>query len=714
MFLLGLPVTILSAGALGMESDNSKRLKAVRAFYIHPATPILLRRVCLCLRLTMFATSLTAKKSKTIDSVPVLVRLGRGEVQERTSKLFVEMLPLLPNDSVLDLTDTFTSLLLTQAHLVIRFDLYLKYPTRLWRLTRKFNRELYGVDIIEFLHTDDKLLDVGYSVLLKREAWNFGKDVEADSVAYLMSDNVQVELVGVFENATATSLDVERKHASDKKFETTKVTGCAAASRNCIIRKYLSSRRSSLAVSTNSAASYKHIRHLNIRALALERRPELFPRARGKLHWEEDVGSAEQKVIVNECGAVELNEYIEANREQLENELSSRRDSIKHKAAAEAALPITQNDWLNHIVENDESFSELIQSASRQRRSTSERLRADPDWGEAPRIYPRICREHGHSPSWSHLTPGFYCFRQAEANLVCFVASIGHTVFACPVSSTPVNKEYEFTFRPSFHKAFMPIGLVFDESGLTDDAVVYKLACEAKEFRIDRVVIMIIGAEMVERPVRATAAAASSHEAAAVDRAECDDDQELYDYFAKVDAPADSECESLCSSNGTSIDSNVDSDADVASDSSDEVQLSKKAYGSCVVYSNGYFTFTDNPDFPDVKVKALEKWCRADCMGTTAKSKTVVPTHFGEDRSAPHRSMIVLKAWMMWKASTNDFCNKRSSRRRLFAKEAIDLKLAISSMSSATAPTTGNEHADNLIKQWMPQVMVPARVRVMD
>ncbi len=146
-----------------------------------------------------------------------------------------------------------------------------------------------------------------------------GKDVEADSVAYLMSDNVQVELVGVFENATATSLDVERKHASDKKFETTKVTGCAAASRNCIIRKYLSSRRSSLAVSSNAAASYKRIRHLNIRALALERRPELFPRARGKLHWEEDVSMAEQKVLVNPGCAAELSEYIEANREQLEH-----------------------------------------------------------------------------------------------------------------------------------------------------------------------------------------------------------------------------------------------------------------------------------------------------------------------------------------------------------------------------------------------------------
>ncbi len=99
---------------------------------------------------------------------------------------------------------------------------------------------------------------------------------------------------------------------------------------------------------------------------------------------------------------------------------------------------------------------------------------------------------------------------------------------------------------------------------------------------------------------------------------------------------------------------NDDSDADVESGSNDSVQWGKKAFGSCVVHSNGYFTVTDNPDFPDVKVKALEKWCKADCLGRTAKSKTVVPTHFGEDRSAPHRSMLVLKAWMMWKARSNN------------------------------------------------------------
>ena len=380
-------------------------------------------------------------------------------------------------------------------------------------------------------------------------------------------------------------------------------------------------------------------------------------------------------------------------------------------------MPMTHDDWLKHIVDNDEEFSELLQSASTKRRSVSERLRADPDWGEVPRIYPRICREHGHSPEWSHLRPGFYCFKHLDFNLVCFVASIGHTVFACPLSSTAANQEYEFVYRPLFHKAFKPIGLVFDCAGLTDDVETYKLDYEAKDFRIDRVVIMMTGAAVIERPARATAAAASSHEGPAVDAEECDDDQELRDYFAKVDDVADSDFESVCSSKDTSIDSTDDSVSDVGSESSDEVQVGKKAKaagGTWTVYSNGYFTFTDNPQYPDVKARVVDRWCIADCMGVAGKSKTVVPDHFGEDRSAPHRSMLVLKAWMLWKANTNDFCNKRASRRRLFAKEAIDLRLAISSMSSAVAPTTGNEHADSMIRKWMPQVLVPATVSVVD
>jgi orotate phosphoribosyltransferase len=85
----------------------------------------------------MFATSLAAKKkNKGADVVPVIVALGRGEVQERTADLFATLVPLLTSDPVLDAADAFRALLLTQTHLVIRFGMYLRYPTKLWRLTR--------------------------------------------------------------------------------------------------------------------------------------------------------------------------------------------------------------------------------------------------------------------------------------------------------------------------------------------------------------------------------------------------------------------------------------------------------------------------------------------------------------------------------------------------------------------------------------------------
>ena len=157
-----------------------------------------------------------------------------------------------------------------------------------------------------------------------------------------------------------------------------------------------------------------------------------------------------------------------------------------------------------------------------------------------------------------------------------------------------------------------------------------------------------------------------------------EDDAEFEAYMAKVEgfAARDSECDSLCSSEDTDQSSTEEECSDEAnhSESSDEAKMPRKAPGTHVVYSNSFFTFTDNPAFPDVKVRVLERWCTKDDMGVSAKSKTVVPAHFGEERSECQRSMWVLKAWMLWKSTTNDFCNLKPRRRRLFAKETLDLR----------------------------------------
>ena len=60
---------------------------------------------------------------------PTLVRLGRGEVQLRTSELLSSLLARLHEDSALDITQAVDSLLLTQIHIVARYNTLYQYPT---------------------------------------------------------------------------------------------------------------------------------------------------------------------------------------------------------------------------------------------------------------------------------------------------------------------------------------------------------------------------------------------------------------------------------------------------------------------------------------------------------------------------------------------------------------------------------------------------------
>ena len=177
MFIAGLPFGALSFGRVSPESENAKRVAAVTAYFRSASASVEVRRVSLCLRLTIYATSLTAKKG--IDEKPTLVALGKGKVQERTSRLFAHIARLIPNDLELPPVETLLALLQTQAHLVIRFDQYRRFPTRLWELTRKHNPCTFAAACWDFLHAKEADLDLGFSLCLQREAWEGRSDAEA-------------------------------------------------------------------------------------------------------------------------------------------------------------------------------------------------------------------------------------------------------------------------------------------------------------------------------------------------------------------------------------------------------------------------------------------------------------------------------------------------------------------------------------------------------
>ena len=707
MKLLGVPSSIFTAGAM-VETESSKRIAAVKAFYDHDGTPQLLKKACLCLRLTLFATSLTAQTNSTSKREPVMVRLGRGEVQSRTSALFVQIVKDLDNDPDLDRTDALAGLLITQAHICIRFDQYSHYPTRLWMLSKKYNPGSFGAGILSFLHTEDLELDGGYSKLLKEEAWARAGNVEADAVAYLMSHEVQSEIAGLLEVAAGSSLEVERKHNQDKRSETVKISSCGTASRNSIIRRYLVHRGRQVDTMDTTRRKHEAALRLNVRALAVRANPDWFPRARGRLRWEAEVTAEEQSAITHQGDLKAIDRYIADHREELEAELARVRHSARLRHEASSAVPWSDDDWHRFLDENDDKFRNLLRGASDRRRAASQKVVASAGMEEAARVYPARSPSSGHCPAFSHLGAGLFCFvPEPQSKFVCYVATIGYTVFGMPLSSTGLGFEFDLRFAPPFHEAMKPLPHLFAVWGIRDVAscMVHSLDWSIRRIEVDRVVFSITGAERVRKPagVPATVPAPET------------EDAELDWAFDKVGRleEEDEDLASVCSSDesGASSSSGESDDEDHEDGSSEDDEgmppAARKPAGTHVYYTNGYFTFIDNAGYNDIKCVALPRWCGKNHLGDKNRSKTVTPDNFGDSRAAPTRARLVLRAWMLWKANTGDFASKRASRRRVFDAERDRLRADIIALSSAAQPTTGNAAADKAIRQWAPLVLAP-------
>eukprot|EP00973_Karenia_brevis_P049630 6888934-Karenia_brevis.AAC.1 len=74
---------VFSLGTTCPRRENQKRLLAFKAWLFNSSSNNELRVAALCIRLTLHATSITAKVAKPGDML-TLVRIGKGEVQSKT------------------------------------------------------------------------------------------------------------------------------------------------------------------------------------------------------------------------------------------------------------------------------------------------------------------------------------------------------------------------------------------------------------------------------------------------------------------------------------------------------------------------------------------------------------------------------------------------------------------------------------------------------
>ena len=167
--LMALPDAVFSVSSVRPQPENQKRLHGFRQFISSPECDQELRISSLSLQLTLHATSITAQ-TRDPEKEPVLVRLGKAEVQIKTSNHFALLLDRLHLDPVLDVGRPLISLMRTEAAILIRFAWYTGFPNRLWELTLEFNRAGHLVAIEWFLDVEnlpDSFLDVGYSLPLR-------------------------------------------------------------------------------------------------------------------------------------------------------------------------------------------------------------------------------------------------------------------------------------------------------------------------------------------------------------------------------------------------------------------------------------------------------------------------------------------------------------------------------------------------------------------
>ena len=167
-----------------------------------------------------------------------------------------------------------------------------------------------------------------------------------------------------------STLEVERAHQQAKRAERRQCLCVHTASRDMILRRYRAQGRATPMSYTKAvqARRCRNVAKMNVWSLAFKRKPELFPRAPGKLHWQSKA-AASGEIIGAETWAQRRSEaatYVSTHGEELAAELKQLKlqalASRSDPTAPWRGFPANQGQWVQWLEENEDAFHEEVQS----------------------------------------------------------------------------------------------------------------------------------------------------------------------------------------------------------------------------------------------------------------------------------------------------------------------------------------------------------------
>ena len=344
------------------------------------------------MQLTGIATTITGTTANAQD--PMLVRLARGDVQQQVCVALGKQLVSLHLDGSLCVAAAVTALFGTAADLIDRFHQYMLYPSALWRLSRRYNPTGYLVAAFDFLAARREVLDEGMGYQLQRIARRAGSD--ADAVAFLAADDVQAAVDAFVDTATATTLDVERRHAQARRQESSKLRHIASESRNALLRRFRLQRQKASSRQRDANTAVRKAMRTNVWSLACSELPSAMP-----------LGfRAKDEVLAADVDGerVAARARVACHQQRFKDEVDLMRDRAKRARddANVAPMPVTLGEWVHEFSKRDDRLRELMRIATAKRRKLTARLHAASGVPEPARRLQPVARARATQP-WHKL-----------------------------------------------------------------------------------------------------------------------------------------------------------------------------------------------------------------------------------------------------------------------------------------------------------------------
>ena len=585
-----------------------------------------------------------------------------------------------------------------------------------------------------FLQMPQHLLDEGFGIPLQTLAFRSG-DQEVHRLQYLMSASVQQALSHAFQASAASSLPVERAFAETKRSEAPRLCHVATAGRNQILRQFLRQRQEILQQAEVASAALRRSMATNIQSLAWELCPKL------------------SDLCLSQQGSAAMREYVASHHNLLQQEVERRRRLARAAVdrTTEAEFPVTYQAWIQWFRRIQDSLYEAMHSASSDRRCQNRRLQAAAD---TPPAVQRLGSKSARTSSsvvvpWAQVLAGrtgWFLVKAGnrQARMV-FLLCFNRRTYALDMSPWRQQQQYLFASGDTLHLDdhivaldsldFGPVADVYD-IGLGARAFSGSAASAPGSDSVGGVRLNLVSARPLSAalPVRRSAAKRKRAAASVGEEQESSgQESEVHDEVASVSSA--SSCASVDTDADSGLDESppddrkvappddkVDLEAEVDFDvpeavpepdavDPEEQRRQRHPPGTWKIWDGTWFYATKTPGWIDVK--CWLKWqfrTSGEGLGTTAMSRTLTPYHYGDDWNDPWKTLLLLRAWSIWRARWQGWAREKDYRLREVTRQVqrfvTDLRSAHSDHHlPLQRPLLASDPAHNLLQKWTPDVV---------